>query len=337
MEELGEYLLRNLINNNAFSVKAINDIDPNTKNHAYLFQYDSTYGKYQGSVGVSQNKIILDQTTPIPLFSHNDIYNLPWKDLNVDLVIDASGVYQNVLSLRKLVENNVIQKGIITHSPKDGVDSTIVMGVNESSYDHINHNLISASICDVNANSIILNHLNSHFGIESSFITTLHPWLSYQNLLDGSVKSISNPGHYWEDFALGRASLNNLIPKKTSLVDALLKVLPELSGKVRAFSYTEYLLLPYALVIYLITTKNINKDAICESLEELSIKYNNFMSLNSESLTSIDFSGCCKSVVVDRRWVEVDESSNFLKLILWYDNEWGYCNRVIDLAKYILS
>jgi glyceraldehyde 3-phosphate dehydrogenase len=334
---IGRILLRNIIKHDRFCVKAINDIDSNTENHAYLFKYDSTHGKYEGNVQTSGNCIILDQDYTIPFYAQSNIYDLPWDNLNVDLVIDASGVYQNVLSLNKLVEENLINKAIVTHSPKDNVDATFVMGVNESCYNPAKHNVISSSICDVNANSLILNYLNLKFGIESCFITTLHPWLSYQNLLDGSVRSISNPGHFWQDFALGRASLNNLIPKKTSLVDALVKVIPELSGKIRAFSYRIPTTIVCSSDLNIILKKKITKNVIQNSLNELSDILPSYISLNSESLTSIDFSGSCESVIVDKRWVEVDESNNFLKLILWYDNEWGYCNRVIDLAKHIWS
>ena len=190
-----------------FQVVCINDIDPNSENHAYLLKFDSVYGRF--SVRASGNNEYAHMTVDgeqIKLYSYQDCLEVPWSDHQVDVVIDASGVYENVLSGRNLVSGgSTVSKVVVTHSPRTGVDQTLVMGLNEASYDPNSHHVLSTSICDANACGPILSILDREFGIAHGFITTLHPWLSYQNLVDGSVRSVSNPGHFWEDFSLGEA------------------------------------------------------------------------------------------------------------------------------------
>jgi len=227
-----------------------------------------------------------------------------------------------------------VKKIIITHSPKDHIDQTLIIGANEDSYISDEHNVISASICDANACAPVLNLINNEIGIKDGFITTLHPWLGYQNLTDGSLKSISSPGHYWTDFALGRASNDSLIPKPTTLMSAINAALPNFNSEIHAMSFRVPTAIVSASDITLTINKAIQKDHLIESFLDLQKKYPRVIAINQESLVSIDFKGINQSCVIDLRWLKIYNDK--IKLILWYDNELGYSNRVVDVAKLII-
>ena len=316
-----------------FEVSAINDIDPLIENHAYLANYDSVYGSLKNKVSVSKNKkYIKNGKKSIAFYSKEHIDEIPWKNNDVDIVIDSTGIHDNVVNSRKIIKQG-IQKVVITHSPSKFVDHTIIIGANENTFINSKHNVLSSSICDANACAPVLKILDEEFGIIDGFITTLHPWLGYQNLLDGSLRSVSNPGHFWSDYALGRSSTESLIPKPTSLVAALRKVLPNCKNNLHAMSVRVPTSIVSASDMVLSLEKQISPKLIKEILSELEHKYPDVIKLNRESLVSIDYKGIKQSCVIDLQWLEI--INNKLKLILWYDNEWGYSNRVIDLVKLI--
>ena len=321
--------------NPVFEINAINDIDPLIENHAYLANYDSVYGSLINKVSVSNNKKhIINGEKLIAFYSKDYIDQVPWNDNNVDIVIDSSGIHDNVVNSSKLVKNG-IKKIVITHSPNNNVDHTIIIGANENTFVNKKHNIISSSICDANACAPVLKLLDEEFGIIDGFITTLHPWLGYQNLLDGSLRSVSNPGHFWSDFALGRSSTDSLIPKPTSLVSALQKVIPDCTNNIYAMSVRVPTSIVSASDMVLSLDKQISHKLIEDALCKLQLKYPDVIKLNQESLVSIDYKGIKQSCIIDLQWLEI--INNKLKLVLWYDNEWGYSNRVIDLVNLISS
>ena len=316
------------------NVVCINDIDPTVKNHAYLINHDSIYGNLSKKIDhdESSGSLVLDNKK-IPLYSKKRIEDVLWD--GVDVVIDSSGIYDNVLGARKVVENYQ-NKVIVTHSPKDNIDFTMIIAANEERYNHANDNVVSSSICDANACAPVLKVLEDEIGIENGFITTLHPWLGYQNLVDGSIKSVSSPGHYWDDYALGRSSLNNLIPKKTTLMPAVKMALPELKKNISAMSFRVPTSIVSASDMFLNINKAINKTDLANVFKEFEIKYPNVILTNEESLVSIDFKGIKQSCVIDLRWLEIIDKK-ILKMVLWYDNEWGYANRAVDVARTVLK
>ena len=319
--------------NPVFEITAINDIDPLIENHAYLANYDSVYGPLKNKVSVSKNKkFIKNGEHNIAFYSKGYIDEIPWKENDVDIVIDSSGIGDNVVNSYKLFKQGV-KKVIITHSPNNSVDHTIILGANENSFEKSKHNIISSSICDANACAPVLKIIDEEFCITDAFITTLHPWLGYQNLVDGSIKSVSSPGHYWTDFALGRSSTDSLIPKSTSLVSALQKVLPNCTKNIYAMSMRVPTSIVSASDMILSLDKSISLKEIEEAFERLENNYPDVVKINKESLVSIDFKGIRQSCVIDLRWLKI--INNKIKIIIWYDNEWGYSNRVIDLASMI--
>ena len=305
--------------------------DPETNLH--MFKYDSTYGTFEGSVTVGSNSLYINGHE-LKNLTHEEPKDIPWKEHDVDIVIDSSGIHDNVINSYKLLKQG-IKRVIITYSPNNFVDHTIIIGVNENSFDKSKHNIISSSICDANACAPVLNILDEEFGITDGFITTLHPWLGYQNLLDGSLKSVSSPGHYWSDFALGRSSTDSLIPKPTSLVSALQKVLPACTNNIYAMSMRVPTSIVSATDMVLSLDKRISIKAIEGVFQQLEYNYPEIVKINRESLVSIDFKGIKQSCVIDLRWLQI--FNNKMKLVLWYDNEWGYSNRVIDLVNIIYN
>ena len=193
--------------------------------------------------------------------------------------------------------------------------------------------LISSSICDASAVAPVLNVLNKKYGIEHGFLTTLHPWLSYQNLLDGPSRSFAYPGTIIDNFTLGRASLNAIIPKTTSAIRASGKVLEYLNDKFQSLSFRVPTSIVSTADISVKIEHHVNKEEIInlfkkeEEEQNLKIYKNNF-----DPLISTDFVKSEYSAIIDHRWTDINESS-YLKLVLWYDNEWGYSSRVVDLVK----
>ena len=316
-----------------FKIVLINDIDPNIENHAYLLKYDTHYGKFNGTVNSdSTNKHIIVNGENIYFEDKEEIDEVAWEKHGVDIIIDSSGIYKNVLNGKKLVDSGRVKNIVVTHSPKDGVDNTIIFGVNENTYDK-SQGIVSTSICDSNASGPVLHELENKFGVSHGFITTLHPWLSYQNLVDGSLSSVSSPGHFWEDFALGRASTESLIPKSTTLVKALSKVIPETAEKLDAISYR----VPTGIVSSSDLTITLKNKVTAKEVNELFENYQNeFIGYQEDQAVSIDFKGIRESCFVDGRWTRV-VNGDTVKLVLWYDNEWGYSHRVYDMVKLIIN
>ena len=314
-----------------FNLLAINDIDPYVENMAYLLKYDSTYGKFPGEIKNNKDVIFVDGSE-IQYFSQPNLHEVDWGSLGVDLVIDSSGVASNVESARKLVaQNSSVKKVIITNS-SDTTDREIIMGVNHDSLEESDQ-VVSNSICDANALAHVLKWIDDEYGIDSGSITTLHPWLSYQNLVDGPAISKSKPGVVWKDFALGRASSDSLIPKNTTAVSAVEKVLPSLKNKLMSFSYR----VPTDIVASSDITLNTSIQPTQEKLKiflESKINQSNYIRANYESLVSLDYEEEEVSAVLDMQWLQV--GNGMIKLVLWYDNEWGYSARTLDLTEALL-
>jgi len=318
-----------------FRVVVVNDLDPNIENHAYLLKYDSIYGRFHKQVEASNGDGFLSVNgESIRFYTESDISEVPWSEHGIDVVIDATGIYNNVVMSHRLIESGKVSKVIITHSPSDGVDSTIIFGVNEDLYDPKTHHVVSTSICDANAAAPVLHILDEAFGVEHGYITTLHPWLSYQNLIDGSVKSVENPGHFWTEFSLGRASTMSLIPKSTTLINALRHVLPQLAPRLDAISFRVSTSIVSGSDMTLSLKEHTTAADINALFFEAAKRDNRIIGYEEDSLVSIDFVGIKQSVYVDSRWTRSNVNKS-IKLVLWYDNEWGYSNRVVDMVSLI--
>jgi glyceraldehyde 3-phosphate dehydrogenase len=312
-------------------VVAINDINPDPGNLAYLLQYDSTYGKLEGAIARRGEAIVHDGRA-IPVFAKAAVSEVPWARHGVEVVIEATGVYENVLLARQAL-GGPVKKVLVTASPEP-VDQTIVMGVNEDSYDPAAHHVIAASICDANACAPVLKLVDDAFGIEHGFCTTLHPWLSYQNLMDGPSKSQAFSGEIYHQYALGRDSTASLIPKPTTVISAVERVLPRLKGRFECFSYR----VPTKIVASADLSIKLGRKTTLEELRETlragTEKRPSLLRWCEEPLVSIDFAQTQQSAAIDGRWLQLC-GGEYAKIVLWYDNEWAFAHRLVDLLALI--
>lgn len=316
---------------NRFKLVAINDINPHVDNMAYLFKYDSTYDRFEGDVSVEGDNIIINGNK-VRYTSERDISNVDWDSVGVDVVIDASGVAHNVESAKKLVQGSNVKKVIVTHSsPK--VDNEIIVGVNDDKLKSSDE-VISNSICDANAIAHALKWIDEEFGIKTGSVTTVHPWLSYQNLVDGASISQKTPGMVWTDYALGRSSINSLIPKNTTAVTATEKVLPQIAGKLASFSYRVPTDIVSSSDVTIIPEKETTEKELFSFFEK-KIAESPYVKGNKESCISLDYKKTTSSGVVDLQWLKYH--NGVIKVIMWYDNEWGYCSRALDLVEKALN
>ena len=311
---------------------AINDINPDINNIAYLSNYDSTYGPRETKITPEGQELIYDGNR-IKVSHEDDISNVSWEDSLIDIVIDSSGIESNLESARNL--EGKVKHVVVTNSPaEDLIDNTVIYGVNHETIED-DHFLISSSICDAIAFAPVAKLLNDNFEITEGYLTTLHPWLGYQNLLDGPSKSYGQPGKIYDNYALGRSSVMSLIPKYTSAISATYKVLPELKDKFLAVSYR----IPTSIVSSGDATIKVKDNISLDDIENLLRNYESdfpkILKNNTEGLISTDFVKTDFSVVVDNRFLMVKK--NTIKILTWYDNEWGYSSRVVDLIDYIGS
>ncbi len=317
-----------------FDIVAINDINPDIKNMAYMLQYDTTYGRFPDPVKHNENKIFIGEHE-VNVHHQQRILDVPWEKHDVDVVIDSSGIKSNLEPMLNDATGKI--KFIVTNVPGHKDVKTIIFGVNEEECDYSTHNVFSSSICDTIALAPILKLIQKTHEIESGFLTTLHPWLSYQNLLDGPSASWSQPGDVFSHYALGRASTENLIPKSTSAITAADCVFPGLSEKVQSLSFRTPTKIVSSAVLILMLDKDLTKEELQGRFHEFekTQKYKVFRN-SVEPLTSLDYCGEEFSAIIDQRWSKV-ERGRHMKLVYWYDNEWGYSNRVNDLVVKIIE
>ena len=328
---IGKILHRIISANKELSLVAINDINPDKNNIAYLANYDSTYGSLDEKYVVDGDYIV-NSSEKVEVFSYSQIDDVPWSKSKVDVVIDSSGVTKNLISSTNLKKN--VKLVVFTNSPEESkVDKTVIFGVNHKNLEPSKDFLIASSICDATALSPILKLVNDKYKIQKGFVTTLHPWLGYQNLLDGPSKSIAVPGEIIDNYALGRSSPMTIIPKNTSAISATYKILPELKEKFLAHSYR----IPTNVVSSADLTLQLNTmeelELIENTFEQFSEQNPEILSINKEALVSSDFVGSNVSGIIDKRFLSVKD--DVLKIMVWYDNEWGYSSRVADLLGYL--
>lgn len=332
---IGRAIFKNAILFDDIQIVAINDINPEVENLVYLLKYDSFYGRFKGDIKIESNKIVIDQKT-IDIYQQSNIGNVPWVELGCDIVIEAAGVHSLLDELPGIIESGV-KKVVVTYSPDHKVDNSIVLGANDEQYDPIKHNIISSSICDVVALAPVYKIIDDNYSVLNGFLTTLHPWLAYQNLLDGPSQSWGYPGTLYGHYSLGRAATASLILKPTTAISAANKIFPGIIDKMKCYSYR----VPTPVVGAADITLQIEKDTTKEELlNVIKSRINNqkwpIIHLNEEPLVSVDFTGTDYSAIIDARWFEVI-NGNLIKITLWYDNEFAYSRRVVDLARFLFG
>ena len=301
-----------------FNLVAINDLgDP--KIQAHLLKHDSVHGTMSRNISCQESSIHIDDKK-IAYFQMKDPSSLPWKSLNIDLVLECTGIFTNKIDASKHL--NAGAKKVIISAPGTDVDKTIVYGVNHTSLDSSDL-VISNASCTTNCLAPIAMVINQAFGIESGIINTVHAFTNDQNVLD----------MYHSDPYRARATNSSIIPTKTGAAKAIGEVLPELNGKLSGFATRVPVLNVSMLDFTFETYKAASLKDIQSRLKEVSqSNLKGILAINKNPLVSIDFNGCSASSIVDFNFME--QSGKLTKLIAWYDNEWGFSNRMLDLAKF---
>ena len=301
-------------------VVAFNDLgDLDTM--AHLFRYDSNYGVYPGSVEAGDGALIVDGDS-IQALSERDPAQLPWGELGVDIVIESTGIFRDRDSAGKHLAAGA--KKVIISAPAKGEDLTIVLGVNQDRYDAANHHVLSNASCTTNCLAPAAKVVNDMFGIQQGFMTTIHSYTTDQSILDLPHS----------DLRRARAAAVNMIPTSTGAAQAVALVIPELQGKfdgmaVRVPTPTG------SLVDFVATVDRApSKEALIDAFEEAAAgPMKGYLDVSHEPLVSSDYVGNPHSSVIDA--LSTDVAGGLVKVITWYDNEWGYSCRTADLTKFV--
>ncbi len=307
----------------ALEVVAINDLFPPEMN-AYLFAHDSNYGHYEGTVEVAGGDLVIDGRH-VKVFAERDPRKLPWKDLGVDIVVESTGVFRDAATdpgARSHIEHGGAKKVIIS-APAKNEDLTIVLGVNDHLYDPAKHDVVSNASCTTNCFAPVAKVINDTFGIVKGYMTTVHSYTNDQRILD-----LAHP----KDFRRARAAGINIIPTTTGAAKALGKVIPELRGKFDAMSIR----VPTSTVSVIDFVTVVEKDTTVEEVNAAlraaaEGAMQGILGFSTEPLVSSDYKGDPRSSIVDAQNTTVVQG-NLVKVLSWYDNEWGYSCRVADLA-----
>ena len=300
---------------------AVNDLTDN-KTLAHLLKYDSVHRAYPGTVEPTENGLLVDGDE-MKVFSERDPSKLPWNDLGVDVVIESTGVFRDRVGAGKHLEAGA--KKVIISAPGKQEDITIVLGVNQDKYDPENHHVISNASCTTNCLAPVVKTILDSFGIRKGLMTTIHAYTNGQVMLDMPHK----------DLRRGRAAAMSMIPTTTGAARATALVIPEVEGKIDGMAIR----VPTPDVSIVDFTVEVEKDTTAEAVNE-ALKASaagpmkGVLHVSDEPLVSIDYTGNSHSSIVDSLSTAV-MGGNLVKVLAWYDNEWGYSERVVDLAKYV--
>lgn len=326
---IGRCVFRNLWERGNGKCIYINEPCMTIDNMIYLLKYDSIYGRFLGrvsKVGEDSFRVVEgDRVWNIKVGRFRELYaNFTLED-KIDILVDATGNNDCAQHAWDYLKKGV-EHVIVTNTFYEA-DFTYIAGHNDSDLDCEKHKVISTSICDANATVPLLSKLIPKIGIDFCFVTTLHPWLSYQNLMDAPVKMQKRPEESMEYFPLGRSSVNTLIPKTTTLGEVLKYMFPELENRLSFFSYRTPTQMVASVEMSLVLSRNVTEEKVLDILQQCDER---LVYLNKDDIISVDCEKQPYSSIVDLRWLNIEEGK-YLKLIAWYDNEWGYCSRVIDL------
>jgi glyceraldehyde 3-phosphate dehydrogenase len=320
---IGRLALRAMLQRHREAVKivAINDM-ADLKTNAHLFRYDSTYGIFPGLIEIGEGRLRIDRQE-IAVVNQKDPARLPWKQLSVDIVIESTGVFTEAAQVRAHLDAGA-RKVIITAPAKDE-DITVVLGVNEGAYNPKKHHIVSNASCTTNCLAPVVKVLHETFGVERGLMTTTHAYTNDQRILDLMHK----------DLRRARAAAMNIVPTSTGAAKAIGLVMPELKGKLHGLS----LRVPTSTVSVVDLVADLKKTASVEELngalkEAAGKKLNGILEYTEEPLVSSDFRGNSASAIVDGLSTSVLDGK-MVKVLAWYDNEWGYSCRVGDLATFM--
>lgn len=315
-------------------VAAVNDLVP-ADNLAYLVKYDSTQGKFHGSVtskksspGIAEEDTLVVNGHPIKCLAVKEgPAALPWKALGVDYVIESTGLFTDAEKARGHIAAGA--KKVIISAPAKGEDVTLLMGVNHTKYDAAKHHIISNASCTTNCLAPVVHVLlKEGFGLEEGLMTTVHAYTATQKVVDGPSR---------KDWKGGRSAAINIIPSTTGAAKAVGLVIPEVKGKLTGMSFRVPTPTVSVVDLTVRTVKETSYQEICAAMKKASESYlKGILAYTNEEVCSTDFIHDTHSSIFDAG-SGIELNSRFFKLVSWYDNEWGYSNRCVDLLRFIAS
>lgn len=323
---IGRATFKSIVLNSPKGIKvvAINDLT-DTKTLAHLLKYDSAYGTFPESISATSKSIKVGSRS-YDVFCEKNPENLPWEKLKVDVVIDCTGIFMTTDSAGLHLKAGA-KKVIISAPVKDEKIKTIVMGVNEEKIKK-SDNILSNASCTTNCLAPITEVVRQNFGIQKAIMTTIHSYTVTQNLVDGPHK----------DLRRGRAAAYNILPTTTGAAIAVSKVIPQLKGKIDGMAVRVPTQVGSMVDVVFLTRKKVTKESANNAFKKASKSSNlkDILEVSNEPLVLSDFVGNPASSIVDLEMTNVVDG-NLLKVIAWYDNEWGYSCRLVDLAEYLMK
>jgi glyceraldehyde 3-phosphate dehydrogenase len=305
-------------------IVAINDLT-DSKTLAHLFKYDSTFGKYEGNIVANKDEITIEGNK-VKVLSVKDPSELPWKDLDIDIVVESTGKFSDAKAAMKHISAGA--RKVIISAPATNPDATILMGINDETYDDDKHKIISMASCTTNCLAPVLKTINDKFGIDSGYMTTCHAYTNDQRILDLPHK----------DLRRARAAMMSIIPTTTGAAKAIGSIIPELNGKMDGMA----LRVPVSngsIVDMVLTLKNnVTRDEVNKVLKDSSNnKMKGIMAYTEEPIVSQDIIGESQSSIVDGlSTMVIGGKSNLVKVMSWYDNEWSFACILVDLVKFVV-
>ncbi|MBF0286407.1 MAG: type I glyceraldehyde-3-phosphate dehydrogenase [SAR324 cluster bacterium] len=322
---IGRLVFRKAMTNPNVEITAINDLVP-ADSLAYLLKFDSTHGRAAADISAEGGNIIANGKT-VKCFSERDPGDLPWKELGIDYVIESTGIFTDTQGAQKHLDAGA-KKVVISAPAKSPEIRTVVMGVNNETYDPSTDNIVSNASCTTNCLAPIVKVLLDNFGIEEGLMTTIHAATATQPTLDGPSK---------KDWRGGRSAISNIIPASTGAAKAVALCIPAVKGKLTGMAFR----VPTADVSCVDLTVRLSKST---SLDEINAKMKaaaegplkGILQYTEDAVVSTDFISCENSSIYDAT-AGIALNENFFKLISWYDNEMGYSCRLVDLIEYMES
>jgi glyceraldehyde 3-phosphate dehydrogenase len=319
---IGRMTMRNALSNPKVEVVAIND-RMDAKLMAFLFTHDSVHGLYPGEVSFTQDTLTVDGKQIHALRITDDLLNLPWADLKIDVVLECTGLFRDREKAGKHIQAGA--KKVIISAPGKNIDGTFALGINEESYDPLKHHVISNASCTTNCLAPLTKVLFDEFGIEKGLMTTIHSYTMDQSLLDTVHK----------DYRRARAAAMNMIPTSTGAASAIGLVIPELAGKLDGLAIRVPTPNVSLMDLTTVLTRNATVDQVNAAMKKAAEgRMKGILSYMDEPLVSTDFVNSTYSSIFDAPST-FSIGDNMVKVLAWYDNESGYSARMVDLAAYV--
>jgi len=317
---IGRLVLRAGIKDKAINWVAVNDVT-DAKTLAHLFKYDSVHGRYEGSVGHTDDSLIIDGKK-IKVLSVLEPSKLPWKEMKIDVAVESTGKFTDREGAGQHLKAGA--KKVLVSAPAKNPDITIVMGVNEKIYSKTKHNIVSIASCTTNCLAPVVKILHDNFGVKKGFMTTTHAYTADQRLVDAPHKDLRRARH---------AALS-IIPTTTGAAKSVSEVIPELKGKLDGLAFRIPVAAGSVTDFVCELEKSTTKEEINKVFNEASKKLKGVLEYTTEPLVSVDIITNPNSAIFDPEFTNVI-GGNFVKVVAWYDNEWGFSERMVDVIKLI--